>query len=371
MKILIVFGTRPEAIKMASLFKNLKKDKAFNVKLCVTAQHRGMLDGVLKIFKIKPDFDLNLMKSDQSINELSSKIIKKVDEVLIKFKPDLVLVHGDTSTTLYSALAAYNRKIKIGHIEAGLRTYDLEFPWPEESNRQIVSKISSIHFAPTEMAKENLQSEGYKNIYVTGNTVIDSLFEVLSHINKNKNLENELKGSFSYLQKDKKLILVTGHRRENFGIGLENICQALKKISANNNVEIIYSVHLNPNIKKPVYKILQNIENIYLLRPLDYIPFVYLMNRSHFIISDSGGIQEEAPSLGKPVLVMRDKTERPEAINAGTVKLVGSNRNKIFREASKLLNDKSEYNNHSQKQNPYGDGKASEKIKEILKKEYL
>ena len=369
MKILIVIGTRPEAIKMAQLILTLKKEKYFKVKVCVTAQHRGMLDGVLNLFRIKPDYDLNLMKENQSINDIASKIVKQIDNVLKVSKPDLVLVHGDTSTTLYSALASFNRKIKIGHIEAGLRTFNLDFPWPEESNRQIVSKLSSFHFAPTQIAKQNLIEEGIKenSIFVTGNTVIDSLLSVTKLISSKKALKEDLENKFKFLKKEKKLILVTGHRRENFGKSLKNICSALKQLSQL-DIEIIYPVHLNPNIKIPVYKILHNIKNIKLCGPLDYLSFVYLMNKSYLIITDSGGIQEEAPTLGKPVLVTRDVTERPEALEAGTVKLVGSKMDKIVSEATKLLNNKNEYNKISFKQNPYGDGKSCIRIAKILKK---
>tara|TARA_X000000950_G_scaffold288261_1_gene404176 strand:+ start:613 stop:1725 length:1113 start_codon:yes stop_codon:yes gene_type:complete len=368
-KILIVIGTRPEAIKMAPLILNLKKEKYFKVKVCVTAQHRRMLDEVLNLFRIKPDYDLNLMKKNQSINDIASKIIKKIDNVLNLSKPDLVLVHGDTSTTLYSAIASFNKKIKIGHIEAGLRTFNLDFPWPEESNRQIVSKLSSFHFAPTKIAKQNLIQEGIKkkDVFVTGNTIIDSLLIASKLIDSKKALKKELENKFKFLKKEKKLILVTGHRRENFGKSLKNICSALKQLSKL-DIEIIYPVHLNPKINIPVHNMLKNVKNIKLCSPLDYISFVYLMTKSYLIITDSGGIQEEAPTLGKPVLVTREVTERPEALEVGTVKLVGSNQDKIVSEATKLINNKDEYNKISFKQNPYGDGKSSLRISKILKK---
>lgn len=368
MKILIVFGTRPEAIKMAPLVKTLQKSQEIELEVCVTAQHRQMLDQVMNLFQINANYDLDLMQENQSINQLSSRILLNLDKVLADSDPDLVLVHGDTSTTLYAALASYNKKIKIGHVEAGLRTYDLDFPWPEESNRQIVGKLADLHFSPTQTSANNLINEGVPadSIFITGNTVIDSLFLALDIIKRDKKLYKSLEDRFSFFDKDKKLILVTGHRRENFGKSLENICDSLLEISELESLEIIFSVHLNPNVRNTVFERLQGLKNVHLIDPLDYIPFVYLMKQSYLILTDSGGIQEEAPSLGKPVLVMRDKTERPEALKAETVRLVGSNKEKIVQEVSNLLNNEKEYNRISQISNPYGDGTASEMIKDTL-----
>lgn len=368
MRILVVFGTRPEAIKMAPLIKLLQKTEGLEVKICITAQHRHMLDQVMELFDLVADFDLDLMQENQSINELSSRILSNMEKILKDSDPDLILVHGDTSTTLYATLAAFNRRIKVGHVEAGLRTYDLNFPWPEESNRQIVGKLSDIHFAPTQKSFDNLVDEGVSKdkVFITGNTVIDSLFQALEIIESDINLQDELRNRFSFLDNSKKLILVTGHRRENFGESLENICDSLKQISKIGKAEIVFSVHLNPNIKDIVYERLDNLDNIHLVEPLDYLPFIFLMKQSYIILTDSGGIQEEAPSLGKPVLVMRDKTERPEALDAGTVKLVGSSKDKIVAELTKLIDDKEEYNKIAKIQNPYGDGNASERIKDIL-----
>ena len=370
-KILITFGTRPEAIKMASLIHFLKADRKFKVKVCVTAQHRKMLDQVLRLFEIKPDYDLNLMKPNQSLNQLTSAILIKIKPILKSFKPDLVLVHGDTATTLSTTIASYYEQISVGHVEAGLRTGNIYSPWPEEANRRLTSHITKYHFAPTISSKKNLNNEGISSKYitVTGNTVIDSLFWVLKKLNKNKLLINKLKIKFSFLKKDKKLILVTGHRRESFGKGFKQICTALGKLANEYpEVQIVYPVHLNPNVQKPVYKFLKKHHNIFLLGPLEYLEFVYLMNRSYIIISDSGGIQEEAPSLGKPVLVMREVTERPEAIKAGTVKLVGTNPETIIKEAKKLLNNKSIYNKMKFSHNPYGNGTAAKKIKDFIVK---
>ncbi|GAX86850.1 UDP-N-acetylglucosamine 2-epimerase (non-hydrolysing) [Lebetimonas natsushimae] len=372
MKILTVFGTRPEAIKMAPLVKTLEKEKSIDLKICVTAQHREMLDQVLNFFEIKPDYDLNIMKIGQDLYDITSNVLLKMREVLEDFKPDIVLVHGDTTTTFAASLAAFYQKIKIGHVEAGLRTYNLYSPWPEEANRELTGILANYHFAPTHNVKENLLREGKnpKNIIVTGNTVIDALFLAVEKIEKNERLKDEIIRNIKKqypLNEMKKIILVTGHRRENFGEGFLNICEALKEIAINNpEIDIVYPVHLNPNVQKPVKEILSNIKNVYLIKPLNYPEFVYLMKKSYFIITDSGGIQEEAPSLGKPVLVMRDTTERPEAVKAGTVKLVETDKEKIVREAQKLIDDKKEYEKMSKAHNPYGDGKASERIKEFL-----
>ena len=373
-KILLVFGTRPEAIKMAPLVKAFEKEKSIISKVCVTAQHREMLDHVLDLFEIKPDYDLNIMKPGQDLYDITSNVLLGMKDVLNEFKPDIVLVHGDTTTTSSAALAAFYQKIKIGHVEAGLRTNNIYSPWPEEANRQITGVLANYHFAPTQTAKQNLlkENKNEKNIIVTGNTVIDALFLTLEKIKKSSDLENKIINQLSAnnykLPNNKKIILVTGHRRENFGQGFINICEALKTIALNNpDIDIVYPVHLNPNVQKPVRKILSNISNVHLLKPLQYEEFVYLMNKSYFIITDSGGIQEEAPSLGKPVLVMRDTTERPEAVQSGTVKLVGTNRETIIKEAQKLLDDKISYEKMSKAHNPYGDGKACEKIVRFIK----
>jgi UDP-N-acetylglucosamine 2-epimerase (non-hydrolysing) len=373
-KVLLVFGTRPEAIKMAPLVKGFQKDTInFETKVCVTAQHREMLDQVLDIFEIKPDYDLNLMKPGQDLYDITSNVMMGMKDVLSDFNPDIVLVHGDTTTTSATSLAAFYQKIKVGHVEAGLRTGDIYSPWPEEANRQITGILANYHFAPTITSKDNLLKENKKeeNIIVTGNTVIDTLFLVLEKINNNETLKNKIITNINSqykLDEDKKLILVTGHRRENFGQGFINICKALKEIALKNpQVDIIYPVHLNPNVQKPVKELLSNIKNIYLINPLQYEEFIYLMDKSYLIITDSGGIQEEAPSLGKPVLVMRDTTERPEAIEAGTIKLVGTNPKTIISETQNLLDNKNDYKTMSKAHNPYGDGKACKKIVKHLK----
>ncbi|BCD62066.1 UDP-N-acetylglucosamine 2-epimerase (non-hydrolysing) [Nitratiruptor sp. YY08-26] len=372
-KILIVFGTRPEAIKMAPVVKALQSQKSFTTKVCVTAQHRQMLDQVLKLFEIAPEYDLNIMKSGQDLYDVTSNVLLGVKEILDDFQPDIVLVHGDTTTTFAASLAAFYQKIRVGHVEAGLRTYNLYAPWPEEANRELTGVLATYHFAPTKSAKENLIKENRdpKNIIVTGNTVIDALFLALKKIENDKNLQNKIINAINRqykLQDNKKIILVTGHRRENFGEGFKNICEALKTIALQNpHIDIVYPVHLNPNVQKPVKEILSHIANIHLIEPLSYEEFVYLMDRSYFIITDSGGIQEEAPSLGKPVLVMRETTERPEAVKAGTVKLVGTDKEKIVKEAQKLIDDEQAYEKMAKAHNPYGDGRASERIKEFLK----
>lgn len=373
-KILFVFGTRPEAIKMAPLVKEFQKFKnSFLVKVCVTAQHRQMLDQVLDIFDIKPDYDLDIMSPNQDLYDITSKVLLGMRPILKDYKPDIVLVHGDTTTSMAASLAAFYEHVKIGHVEAGLRTYDLQSPWPEEMNRQITDRICDYYFAPTEMSKQNLINEGISSekIFVTGNTVIDALFMALNIIEEKKDLKKEIITTISnngYSFSSKKFILVTGHRRENFGDGFLSICEALKEIAQNNpNLDIVYPVHLNPNVQKPVYELLKDIENIYLISPLDYLPFVYLMQQSHLILTDSGGVQEEAPSLGKPVLVMRNTTERPEAVEAGTVRLVGTDVKAIINFTNELLNNKNIiYNKMSQAHNPYGNGKACEKIASFL-----
>ncbi|MFA9395554.1 MAG: non-hydrolyzing UDP-N-acetylglucosamine 2-epimerase [Halodesulfovibrio sp.] len=368
-KILTVFGTRPEAIKMAPLVDKLSQDPRYVSKVCVTAQHREMLDQVLELFEIKPDFDLDLMKSGQSLGEITSKILLHLKKVLQEFQPDVVLVHGDTATTFAASLAAYYEQIPVGHVEAGLRTGNLYSPWPEEANRKLTGAIATYHFAPTELSQSNLLRESVQvdSIFVTGNTVIDALLAVVDKIKTNPELQVELEESFNFLKCYKKVILVTGHRRESFGDGFERICQALAQIAASNpEVGIVYPVHLNPNVSAPVNELLGDIKNIHLIPPQAYLSFIYLMIRSDIILTDSGGIQEEAPSLGKPVLVMRDTTERPEAVEAGTVKLVGTDANKIVNEVDRLLANAEHYLRMSEAHNPYGDGSACERILDAL-----
>jgi len=374
-KVLLVFGTRPEAIKMAPLVKEFQKStNDFETKVCVTAQHREMLDQVLDLFEIVPDYDLNLMKPGQDLYDITTNVLLRMKDVLSDFKPDVVLVHGDTTTTSATSLAAFYQQINIGHVEAGLRTGDLLSPWPEEANRQITGVLTNYHFAPTITSQNNLLKENKdsENVIVTGNTVIDALFLALNKIKNNKEQETQIINQLSELNynllDDKQIILVTGHRRENHGQGFINICTALKQIALENpTIDIVYPVHLNPNVQKPVKEILSDIKNIYLIEPLQYEQFIYLMDKSYFIITDSGGVQEEAPSLGKPVLVMRDTTERPEALEAGTVKLVGTDTKLIVKEATKLINKKESYEQMSKAHNPYGDGNACSKIVKFLK----
>ena len=377
-KVLLVFGTRPEAIKMAPLVKEFQKDTInFETKVCVTAQHREMLDQVLDLFDIIPDYDLNLMKPGQDLYDITANVLLGMKDVLSDFKPDVVLVHGDTTTTSATSLSAFYQQIKIGHVEAGLRTGDLLSPWPEEANRQITGVLANYHFAPTTTSENNLlkESKDSKNVIVTGNTVIDALFLALDKIKSNQDLENQIANyiescfnNSKFKIQNSKFILVTGHRRENHGQGFINICRALRELAVNNpELDIVYPVHLNPNVQKPVKELLSDIDNVYLIEPLQYEQFIYMMDKSYFIITDSGGVQEEAPSLGKPVLVMRDTTERPEALEAGTVKLVGTDTKLIIKEAQKLLDDKMEYEKMSKAHNPYGDGKACEKIVKFIK----
>ena len=369
MKVLTVFGTRPEAIKMAPLVHSLANDSRFDAKVCVTAQHREMLDQVLELFKITPDYDLNLMKAGQTLPEITSRILLELTPVLKEFKPDVVLVHGDTATTFAASLAAYYEQIAVGHVEAGLRTGNIYSPWPEEGNRKLTGALTKFHFAPTETSKANLVRENYssENIFVTGNTVIDALLLVKQQIENDAELSNKLAANFPMLDENKKLILVTGHRRESFGGGFERICEALAQTAKEHpNTQILYPVHLNPNVQEPVKRILKDVDNVYLIEPQQYLQFVYLMNRSHIILTDSGGIQEEAPSLGKPVLVMRDTTERPEAVDAGTVKLVGTDVNKITSALNELLTNDESYKTMSRAHNPYGDGQACQSVCDIL-----
>ncbi len=373
-KILLVFGTRPEAIKMAPLVKELSKfPDEFMTKVCVTAQHREMLDQVLSIFEIEPEFDLNIMKAGQDLFDITSNVLSGLKKVFDDFRPDIVLVHGDTTTSFTTSLAAFYSKIKIGHVEAGLRTYDIASPWPEEGNRQLTGVLADVHFAPTDISQMNLISEGKlkDKIFVTGNTVIDALLFTINKIETNeyllKKIEKYIKGKYLNFGRNK-FILVTGHRRENFGNGFLNICEALKQIAMDNpSIDIVYPVHFNPNVREVVNKILNNVPNVFLIDPLQYEEFVFLMSKSFFIITDSGGIQEEAPSLGKPVLVMRDTTERPEAVEAGTVKLVGAIKDNIIKESQLLIENESEFLRMSNAHNPYGDGNASKKIIEILR----
>lgn len=353
---------------MAPVVRAISKAKQCQVRVCVTAQHRQMLDQVLDLFNIKPDFDLNLMKPGQDLTEITSNVLIGMRDVFDQWKPDLVLVHGDTTTAMAAGLAAFYAKIPVAHVEAGLRTNDIYSPWPEEMNRRMVGRVASLHFAPTESARTNLLTEGCadKSIFVTGNTVIDALLNVIERINTDIALNQELSERFAFLQKDKRLILVTGHRRENFGQGFEDICKALREIAERDDVEIVYPVHLNPNVQEPVRRILGDCPRIHLIQPMDYLPFVFLMNRAYILLTDSGGIQEEAPSLGKPVLVMRNTTERPEAVAAGTVKLVGADAERIVFHATRLLDDRHEYQRMSHTHNPYGDGLASSRICKVV-----
>ncbi|CAK8711687.1 UDP-N-acetylglucosamine 2-epimerase [Candidatus Electronema halotolerans] len=368
--ILVVFGTRPEAIKMAPLVHALQGEPHFAVRVCVTAQHRQMLDQVLDLFAIKPNYDLNIMQPGQGLHDITVSILQGIKSVLEDCKPDVMLVHGDTTTALAASLAAFYQKIPVGHVEAGLRTGNLLSPWPEEANRKLAGVLAAHHFAPTEKARQNLLRESVKpeQITVTGNTVIDALLWVKEKIEQDAVLRTELDSRYSFLDPAKRLLLVTGHRRESFGSGFERICQALRQIAVeHDNVQIVYPVHLNPKVREPVERLLQGVENIYLLEPQEYLPFVYLMMRSCLILTDSGGIQEEAPSLGKPVLVMREVTERPEAVEAGTVKLVGTDVEVIVRAVGALLADEVEYRVMSLAHNPYGDGKACGRIVDELK----
>ncbi|MEI7356781.1 UDP-N-acetylglucosamine 2-epimerase (non-hydrolyzing) [Pectobacterium versatile] len=370
MKVLTVFGTRPEAIKMAPLVHALAQDGAFESRICVTAQHREMLDQVLRLFDITPDYDLDIMRPGQGLSEISCRILSGLEPVMAEFKPDLVLVHGDTTTTFATSLAAFYQRIPVGHVEAGLRTGNLYSPWPEEANRKLTGHLAMYHFAPTENSRQNLLREHLsdRHIFVTGNTVIDALFWVRDRILGDAALRRSLDEKYAFLDDNKKLILVTGHRRESFGGGFERICSALADIARRHpEVQIVYPVHLNPNVSEPVNRILSGIDNVMLIAPQDYLPFVYLMNRSYMILTDSGGIQEEAPSLGKPVLVMRDTTERPEAVEAGTVKLVGTEVTSIVDAVSMLLTDEEAYQAMSRAHNPYGDGQACQRIVDALK----
>jgi UDP-N-acetylglucosamine 2-epimerase (non-hydrolysing) len=355
---------------MAPVVERLSKTKGVTARVCVTAQHRQMLDQVLELFAIKPHYDLNLMKPGQDLTDITVGVLTGLKGILREFKPDRILAQGDTTTVMAAALAAFYEKVSVGHVEAGLRTHNIFAPWPEEMNRRLASNLSDLHFAPTAMAKRNLLREGVdpKSVHVTGNTVIDALLEVTAKLKKSPKLNRELGERFSFLDSSRRMILVTGHRRENFGDGFLRICKALAKLAGREDIQIVYPVHLNPNVQKPVRNILGNLSRVHLIEPQDYLPFVYLMSRSYLILTDSGGVQEEAPSLGKPVLVMRDTTERPEAVTAGTVKLVGTDDRKIIREAVRLLDQPAAYRRMSRAHNPYGDGKAAERIVRIILK---
>nr|WP_281246201.1 UDP-N-acetylglucosamine 2-epimerase (non-hydrolyzing) [Rheinheimera pacifica] len=372
MKVLSVFGTRPEAIKMAPLVNLLKQQTDIDSRVCVTGQHREMLDQVLQLFDIKPEYDLAIMKAGQDLYDVTTSILLNIKPVLRDFKPDVVLVHGDTSTTFAAALACYYEKTAVGHVEAGLRTGNIYSPWPEEANRKLTGAITRFHFAPTATSQQNLLNEQVNptHIVVTGNTVIDALLQVVAKIEDDAVLSQRFADQFPYGQDGRRLILVTGHRRESFGAGFEHICAALKQIAQQfPDCDIVYPVHLNPNVREPVFRLLSDATNVHLIEPQDYLPFVYLMSHSTLVLTDSGGIQEEAPSLGKPVLVMRDTTERPEAVEAGTVKLVGTSQTKIVAEVSKLLTDKAYYDSMSFAHNPYGDGKACQRIIDAIRKD--
>lgn len=372
-KILLVFGTRPEAIKMAPLVKALQKDTDhFETRVCVTAQHRQMLDQVLEVFDITPEYDLNIMAPNQDLYDITTKVLMGLRDVLKDFHPDTVLVHGDTTTSMAASLAAFYMQIPVGHVEAGLRTYNMLSPWPEEMNRQVTDRICTYYFAPTVQSKQNLLQENIdeKKIFVTGNTVIDALLMAVDIISSTPGVEEKMAQELrekGYIVGEREYILVTGHRRENFGEGFLHICKAVKELaSLHPEMDIVYPVHLNPNVQKPVYELLSGLNNVYLISPLDYLPFIYAMQHSTLLLTDSGGVQEEAPSLGKPVLVMRDTTERPEAVEAGTVKLVGTNAEAIVSNVTVLLNDKELYKRMSETHNPYGDGHACQRIMAAL-----
>lgn len=381
-KIMLVFGTRPEAIKMAPLVKELQKEPShFQTIVCVTGQHREMLDQVLHIFDINPDYDLNIMKQGQDLYDITARVLIGMRDVLKEAKPDVVLVHGDTTTSTAAALAAFYQQIPVGHVEAGLRTYNIYSPWPEEMNRQITSRIAAYNFSPTQLSKNNLLKEGIpeNQIIITGNTVIDALYWVVERIKGDRTLHNKFKSSLAEagyhtgrLINGRRLVLITGHRRENFGDGFIHMCAAIRDLKNKyTNVDFVYPMHLNPNVRKPIYEIfgedLTNLDNMFFIEPLEYLSFVYLMEKSTIVLTDSGGIQEEAPSLGKPVLVMRDTTERPEALDSGTVRLVGTDYDKIMREVSALLDDTETYDKMSKAVNPYGDGLACSRIVKALR----
>lgn len=366
-RIMVVFGTRPEAIKMAPVVSALRSTPGLEVIIAVTAQHRQMLDQVLELFALEPDEDLDLMIPGQTLPDLFGRILAGMSEVISRRRPDLVLVHGDTSTTFASALAAYYQKIPVGHVEAGLRTGNLYSPWPEEVNRRLTAPLATLHFAPTAQSRDNLLAEGIATgLHVTGNTVIDALLDVVRRIRSDPLLHQELQARFPFIDPNKRMVLVTGHRRENFGAGFEKICIALRSLAERSDLQVVYPVHLNPNVQEPVNRVLTGTAGVHLIPPQDYLPFVYLMTQAHLILTDSGGIQEEAPSLGKPVLVMRDTTERPEAVAAGTVRLVGTDVDRILTHVTGLLDDAEAYAAMARAYNPYGDGLAARRIAEII-----
>lgn len=367
-KVMVVFGTRPEAIKMASVVHALEEHEDIQPIVVVTAQHREMLDQVLDIFHIKPDYDLDVMSPGQALSDVTSRILLGMPKVFNDARPDLVLVHGDTTTTLSTALAAFYAQIPVGHVEAGLRTGNIHAPWPEEANRRLVSPLCQYHFAPTPRARDNLLAENIdaQDIVVTGNTVVDALLEIDRRLHEDRDLNQDMKARFAFLDESRRLLLVTGHRRENFGDGFERICLALAELAKRDDIQIVYPVHLNPNVQRPVREHLSLLPNVHLIDPQEYLPFVYLMQRAFVILTDSGGIQEEAPSLGKPVLVMRDTTERPEAVDAGTVRLTGTDSQRIVTEVTRLYDDPAHYATMEKAHNPYGDGKASQRIAQRL-----
>ena len=368
-RVLSVFGTRPEAIKMAPVVLRLAEHPGFEARVCVTAQHRSMLDSVLEDFAIRPDFDLDVMRERQSLCGIAARVLDGLQGVLESFRPERVLVHGDTTTTLAASLAAFYNRVPVGHVEAGLRTGNLEAPWPEEANRKITAVVTDLHFAPTERARRALLAEGVapEKIHVTGNTVIDALLLAREKLRRDVRLAQRIAERFAFLDPSRRLVLVTGHRRESFGLGFENICRALAELARRHaDIEILYPVHLNPNVREPVFRILGALPAVHLIEPVEYLPFVHLMDRAHLIVTDSGGIQEEAPALGKPVLVMREVTERPEAVEAGTVRLVGTDFARIVEETSRLLTDPAAYRRMATAINPYGDGRAAERIERAL-----
>ncbi|MEO9612317.1 MAG: UDP-N-acetylglucosamine 2-epimerase (non-hydrolyzing) [Nitratireductor sp.] len=370
-KVLAVFGTRPEAIKMAPVAKELARSSLLDVRICVTAQHRQMLDQVLDLFEIAPHRDLDVMRPNQTLDQVTARVLTGLGEVFDEERPDIVLVHGDTTTTMAASLAAFYRKLPVGHVEAGLRSGSLWAPWPEEMNRRVATLATRFHFAPTQQSRHNLLAEGVPDahVHVTGNTVIDALFATVERIKGSPERQARLAERFDFLDPERPIVLVTGHRRENFGAGFDNICQAFLDIVAAHDVQIVYPVHPNPSVREPVERWLKDTPSVHLIDPLDYEPFVYLMERSHIIITDSGGVQEEAPSLGKPILVMRDTTERPEAVDAGTVVLVGTARDRIAGEAGRLLGDRNHYKRMAQAMNPYGDGMAAARIRKIIEEQ--
>ena len=367
-KVLVVFGTRPEAIKMAPVVTALRSEGSIETKVCVTAQHRQMLDQVMDVFGLASDYDLDVMAPNQTLTDVTCKVMKGVEGVFADWKPDLMLVQGDTTTVMAASLAAFHNHVAIGHVEAGLRTGNLQSPWPEEMNRMVAGCVADLHFAPTPRSRDNLLRENKRpeTVFVTGNTVIDALHAACAKLDSDAGLSGRLAGRFPFLDPGKRLVLVTGHRRENFGDGFVRICHAIARVAARPDVQVVYPVHLNPNVRRPVNEILGHVPNVRLIDPLDYLSFLFLMRKSHVILTDSGGVQEEAPSLGKPVVVMRDTTERPEAVDAGTVILAGTETDSMASAVERLLDDAEFYERMSRAVNPYGDGKAAARIAEIV-----